>query len=465
MPVRAVAGPRRSRGRRARDDLDPVSEALLHWAARTQYRSAAVSQPPAHFPVHREAIAGTSVAELAARFGTPTFVYDAATIRARVAELKPGFDAVRFAQKANSNLAVLALMRREGIVVDAVSTGECLRALAAGFDPGTTPPGVVYTADVLDRDALDLVVDHGIHVNCGSPDMIPQLGARAPGAAITLRINPGFGHGHSQKVNTGGESSKHGIWHTQIEDCVALAHANGLRITGVHVHIGSGVDMEHLEKVAEAVCGFARRAGPDLEMLSAGGGLSVPYRDGDPRIDPSAYASVWNSARDSLATELGRPLHLELEPGRYLVAESGFLVTEIRAIKRMGSRQYYLVDAGFNNLARPVMYGAHHPISIVSDGSRPTQPVVVAGPLCESGDIFTQTEGGFVAERELPQATVGDLLVIECAGAYSFTMGSNYNSKPFAAEVLLDADAAHLVRARQPYEALFADESIPPHLR
>jgi diaminopimelate decarboxylase len=166
-----------------------------------------------------------------------------------------------------------------------------------------------------------------------------------------------------------------------------------------------------------------------------------------------------------LAKAFGHPLSLELEPGRYLVAESGSLIAEIRAVKQMGSKTYYLVDAGFNNLARPILYGAYHPISICPrDGSPASpnlQPVVVGGPLCESGDIFTQEAGGFVSTRDLPLASVGDYLVIGCAGAYSFVMGSNYNSKPLAAEVLIDDGKAHLVRKRQTFDDLIAGEMIP----
>src|SRR5262249_38654382 len=155
-------------------------------------------------------------------------------------------------------------------------------------------------------------------------------------------------------------------------------------------------------------------------------------------VDLAAYYELWNATRQRLEDAFGHAVRLEIEPGRYLVAESGYLVTEIRAIKQMGGNTFYLVDAGFNNLARPILYGAYHPMSIVprQSGERPMREVVVGGPLCESGDIFTQEEGGFVRTRSLPAAQVGEYLVIERAGAYGFVMGSNYNSKPLAAEVL-----------------------------
>jgi diaminopimelate decarboxylase len=154
-----------------------------------------------------------------------------------------------------------------------------------------------------------------------------------------------------------------------------------------------------------------------------------------------------------------------LEPGRYIVAESGYLIAEIRAIKHMGSKSYYLVDAGFNNLARPILYGAYHPIAIChlekQPASQELRQVVVGGPLCESGDIFTQEAGGYVSTRELPAASVGDFLIIGFAGAYGAVMGSNYNSKPLAPEVLINQGRVHLVRKRQTFEDLIAGESIP----
>jgi diaminopimelate decarboxylase len=416
------------------------------------------------YPLQIDAIAGVSVRHLARDFGTPTYVYDAATIAARVARLRR-FDVVRYAQKANSNLAILDLMRRHGVLVDAVSAGEIRRALAAGYPASGDPPPLFYTADVFDRDALDLVVEHDIPVNCGSPEMIDQLGARAPGREITLRINPGFGHGHSRKTNTGGEHSKHGIWHEEIEACVARAKAASLRVTGVHVHIGSGADMEHLARVSEACCAFARRVGPSITSISAGGGLPTPYRNEDADVDVDAYFQIWDAARLELAADLGHAVRLEIEPGRFLVAESGSLVAEIRAVKREGANRFYLLDAGFNALARPILYGAYHPMAIApADGSRAERPltdVVVGGPLCESGDIFTQDDGGVVRSERLPEASVGDFLVIGCAGAYGFVMASNYNGKPRPAEVLIQDGKAHLVRARESLDDLLRGESIP----
>jgi diaminopimelate decarboxylase len=405
-----------------------------------------------------------TLTRLAHEHGTPLWVYDAPTIRQRIADLR-AFDSIRFAQKANANTHLLRLMREQGVVVDAVSRGEIERALAAGYT--ATPAacgasGIVFTADLFDHDTLDTVVRHEVPVNAGSTDMLDQLGARSPGHRVWLRINPGFGHGHSNKTNTGGEHSKHGIWHTELPQALAAIQRHGLHLVGLHMHIGSGVDYGHLQQVCAAMVTLVKDSGCTLEAISAGGGLSIPYREGEARIDTAHYFSVWDAARREIAAHLKRDVHLEIEPGRYLVAEAGVLLAEVRATKWQGSQHFTLVDAGFSDLMRPAMYGAFHGMSLVAPdaGQRPSRHTVVAGPLCESGDVFTQEEGGVVLTRELPEAHVGDLLVLHDAGAYGASMSSNYNSRPLAAEVLVDGTQARLIRRRQRVDELLELEVV-----
>jgi diaminopimelate decarboxylase len=415
-------------------------------------------------PLIVEQLGGVPVLSLAERFGTPLYVYEADVIVERIRDLSR-FDVVRYAQKACSNLAVLDLCRRHGVVVDAVSAGEIHRALTAGYDGSGVHPGIVYTADIFDRESLDLCIEHNLRVNCGSIDMIEQYGRLAPGGEITLRLNPGFGHGHSKKTNTGGEGSKHGIWHEDLALALERASDHELVVTGVHVHIGSGSDMAHLSMVCDSVEKLALEVGASVTTISAGGGLPIPYSEADEYPDLNAYFELWNATRQRLEKTFGHDVALEIEPGRYLAAEAGSLISEVRALKTMGSNRFYLVDAGFNNLARPIMYGAYHPMAICSAraeaASAPVIDVVVGGPLCESGDIFTQEEGGVVRTQSLPEAQIGDLLVIGCAGAYGAAMGSNYNSKPLAAEVLIEAGRPYLVRSRQTLADLIRGESIP----
>ncbi len=411
---------------------------------------------------------------LAAAHATPLWVYDADTLRARVERLRM-FDTVRFAQKACSNTHVLRLLRGLGVQVDAVSAGEILRALHAGYDAHDEHSGIVFTADEIDAATLALVARHGIPVNAGSVAMIVQLGEhlgdRATGHRVWLRINPGFGHGHSRKTNTGGEHSKHGIWPTDIPAALEAIARHGMRLVGLHMHIGSGVDYDHLAQVCDAMVQHARDVvalGHDVTAISAGGGLSVPYRDGEAPVDTAHYFSLWDAARRRLCVELGHAVHLEIEPGRYLVAESGALLAEVRAVKDMGANHFVLCDAGFNDLVRPAMYGGHHAISVLArvnvanraDLGLASQrrPTVVAGPLCESGDVFTQDASGVVESRPLAPAEVGDLLVFHDTGAYGASMSSNYNTRPLAAEVLLDGAIARVIRRRQTVAELIALE-------
>ena len=403
-----------------------------------------------------------TIAALAAEFGTPLWVYDAAAIKSRIAALRQ-FDTIRFAQKACSNTHILRLMREEGVKVDAVSAGEITRALHAGYDAA----GIVFTADVIDRPTLESVAIHGIAVNAGSIDMLEQLGERSPGHAVWLRINPGFGHGHSQKTNTGGEQSKHGIWHSDLPQALAAVTRHKLKLIGIHMHIGSGVDYSHLANVCDAMVDLVRNMNHDLQAISAGGGLSIPYRAGEAQVDTAHYFSLWDAARKRIEAHLGHTVHLEIEPGRYLVAESGCLVSEVRAVKDMGANHFVLVDAGFNELMRPAMYGSYHEISIVpAAGStairtkRTTRDCVVAGPLCESGDVFTQADGGIVVHRALPDPQLGDLLVFHDTGAYGASMSSNYNSRPMIAEVLVENGRGRLIRRRQTIAELLALEQI-----
>jgi diaminopimelate decarboxylase len=404
-------------------------------------------------------IGGVAVPDIARQFGTPTYVYDRAVIEARARQLAD-FPVIRYAQKANSNIAILALMRKLGVLVDATSIGEIHRARSAGY----RSEEIVYTSDIIDRPTLATLKSLPVGINAGSSDMIEQVGSISPGRAMTLRINPGFGHGHSQKTNTGGEGSKHGIWHEDLPQCLARAKSAGVRVTGIHMHIGSGADFDHLSQVCSAMEKAAVLVGKDLDVISAGGGLPTPYRPSDEPIDTTRYTSLWLQTQKRIEAAVGKPVHLEVEPGRFLVAESGYLVTEVRAVKRQGTKTYIVLDTGFHALARPVMYGAYHPILICPADGRPmaeTIDAAVAGPLCESGDIFTQAEGGYVETRTLPTPRIGDYLVLACAGAYGFSMASNYNSMPLPAEVLVSSGKPILVRARQSLDDLIRGETIP----
>ncbi|MEZ3500590.1 diaminopimelate decarboxylase [Pantoea sp. KPR_PJ] len=406
------------------------------------------------------ALNAENLLSLAQHYSGPFWAYDARIIQQRIEQLHD-FDVVRFAQKACSNIHILRLMRAAGVKVDSVSLGEIERALAAGYQAGGEE--IVFTADVFDRPTLSRIAELKVPVNAGSIDMLHQLGEVSPGHAVWLRINPGFGHGHSQKTNTGGENSKHGIWHSELPQALAALRQYGLRLVGLHMHIGSGVDYGHLQQVCDAMVEQVIALDQDLAAISAGGGLSIPYRFGEEAIDTAHYFGLWDAARQRIAAHLGHAVKLEIEPGRFLVAESGVLVSQVRAVKTMGSRHFVLVDAGFSDLMRPSMYGSYHQISLLAGDGRAIdeqtqRDTVVAGPLCESGDVFTQREGGQVETRALPAAQVGDYLVFHDTGAYGASMSSNYNSRPLIPEVLFEQGRPREIRRAQTIQELLALE-------
>lgn len=408
-----------------------------------------------------KSVDAASIAAVAERFGTPSYVYDADVIRERVAALGR-FDAIRFAQKACSNTHILRLMRDLGVLVDAVSPGEVDRALHVGYTGEGEPADLVYTADIVTEETLSQLIERGIVLNAGSSDMLEQLGRRATGHRVWLRVNPGFGHGHSRKTNTGGESSKHGIWHEHLGEALKHVDEYDLDLVGLHMHIGSGTDFDHLRKLARAMVAQVEALGRDIRAISCGGGLPIPYRGDESLIDVEAYFDVWHEARREIERVVGHDVALEIEPGRYLVGEAGKLLTQVRAVKMNGRNRFAIVDAGFNDLVRPAMYGSYHEISVVrrdgAEATGPLQPTLVGGPLCESGDVFTQEEGGIVVPRDLPEMQVDDWVVFHDAGAYAASMASNYNSRPLVPEVLLDRGVPRLIRRRQTIQDLIALE-------
>ncbi|HMI77103.1 MAG TPA: diaminopimelate decarboxylase [Buchnera sp. (in: enterobacteria)] len=380
---------------------------------------------------------------------TPMWIYDAQIIKHKISQLKK-FDIIRYAQKACSNIHILKIMHKLNVKIDAVSLGEIKRALVTGFKPHNHE--IIFTADIFDEATLFKVVNLNITINAGSIDMLQQIGEISPGHCVWLRINPKFGHGHSQKTNTGGENSKHGIWRTDL--AIDMIKKYKLKLIGIHMHIGSGVDYIHLSKVCDAMVDTVINLNHDINAISAGGGIPIPYKSNDKKIDTEHYFTLWNNARQKISNYLKHPVTLEIEPGRFLVAESGILLTQVRAVKKMGNRNFVLVDAGFNDLLRPAMYGSYHHISAISKNgeiidTKNTIDTIVGGPLCESGDIFTQKEGGNVETRALPIVKTGDYLILHNTGAYGASMSSNYNSRPLIPEILFNNGVSYIIRKRQ----------------
>lgn len=414
--------------------------------------------------------------EIAAKVGTPFWIYNAGKLRQRIdnvlAVCKPGDVQPRYAMKANSATVVLKEMRAKGIWIDAVSGNECLRALRAGYQPGSNPPEVMLTADVFRDNALDVIREHQFQVNIGSPGMIRQLAEIEYRGGIAVRLNPGFGHGHVNACDTGGPSSKHGIWWSHASESVELAKKYGIKINVLHAHIGSGPKMEELvSNLSRLADEFAQVAGefPDLEGISLGGGIPHNYREDQPEPDLTKLAEVFAHARKVLNQAAGRNIRIEIEPGRYYVASMATLVTRVADMKKTESNEkgrgheFIMVDAGFVDLVRPAMYGSYHRISVPGKENQPPEPFVVAGPLCESGDVFTRDADELLAPRQLPRPVPGDLLCLHDGGAYGYVMASNYNSIGRAPQVWLEEDgSATQISRRETVEDVLKAESNRP---
>jgi diaminopimelate decarboxylase len=422
----------------------------------------------------------TDLTAIAQRVGTPFYLYDAGSVRRRIADVRAiapgGTVQARYAMKACSLRRLLELVREAGIWIDAVSGNEALRAHAAGFSTGHRPPAILLTADVFRDNALDVVREHGILPNIGSPAMLAELQRAGYRGPIGVRVNPGFGHGHVQATDTGGPSSKHGIWCDDLDAVRQDAAAAGYPIVLLHAHVGSGPQIDEFNaNMGKLEHFFLERAPdfPDLEAVNFGGGIPHQYRPDRPAIDLTPLGRILQNAQQHLSARTGRTLRVEIEPGRYFTAPSAVLVARVTDIKTTRTNDkgpghtFVMVDAGFGDLVRPAMYGAYHHITVhAADGapgrSASTLPLIVAGPLCESGDVFTRDAAELLDPRPLPLPRIGDLLVLHDAGAYGVQMSSNYNSLGRAPQVWLEDGRTYLASRRETLEDVVRAECFEP---
>jgi diaminopimelate decarboxylase len=387
--------------------------------------------------------------DLAQQYHTPLYVFEEAPIRAKCRQLRSAITydnfKIRYACKALSLQAILRIMLDEGLWIDASSINEVHRALRAGFNPEE----IDYTGEGATAGVYRFLAAKGVLINCTSLDQLRLLGSTMAGHYCSLRINPGQGHGESDKTNTGGPSSKHGIYRDQIDEAKSIARSHDLKIVGVHSHIGSGSKPEEWRQwntINEIVFDIARGFGGDLEFVNLGGGLPVPYRPGEQPMDVQQWGRELSRSMQRLASDLGKDIRFFIEPGRFLVAECGSLLADVQSVKRTPTEggahgyNYVVVNTGLNHNIRPAMYGSYHDIRFVSrDGEpRPNKSeYVVAGYLCESGDVFTADQDGTLTPREFAEVRVGDLMIMANVGAYSHAMKNEYNSMNLPASVLV----------------------------
>jgi len=401
-------------------------------------------------------IGGVVAQALVEEFGSPLYVYEEETLRARARELLEAIiypkREIKYACKANTNVEIMKIFREEGMSIDAVSPGEVYAALKAGFSADQ----ILFTTNNATHEEIEYGISRGVKINVDSLSQLRFVGERHSGRDICVRINPNVGAGHHDHVITGGPESKFGIDYTKVDRIKEIARTYDLTIIGIHQHIGSGILQP--EKFIEAVDVLLDTAGrfESLQFIDFGGGIGIPYREDERRIDVQVLGSKISEVFERFCRAYGRELKLVLEPGRYLVAESGFLLAMVTSVKEGQRHRYVGVNSGFNHLVRPAMYGSYHPILNANsvDGAR--IPQTIAGNLCESGDTFTRDEEGIV-DRELPPFNEGDIVAILNTGAYGFSMASLYNTRPRPAEVLVRDGIARVIRKRETIEELIKD--------
>lgn len=392
--------------------------------------------------------------QLAQKYGTPTYVYNASIIKQRCQRLKTAFTDLpvswMFAVKANDNPHVLKLIQDQGFGFDTVSFEEVLLALRVGQIPGK----IFYTENNMTDAEMHEAIESEVVLNIGSFSRLKQFCESGNAKSCTIRVNPRIGDGHHAKVDTGNQDSKFGIRLDLIPDAVQLAADHGVKITGLHIHIGSGIQRpENLTQAMKVLLEIGRQL-PDLEYINFGGGFPVPYQVGQDEFSIEEFAKV---ASPILKAEFDRrdgKISFLFEPGRWIVAPAGVLLTQVNTVKNQGRITFLGTDTGFNHLLRPALYEAyHHIINVTKVNESTDSKYTIAGNICESGDILAE-------DRLLPDTEIGDILALCDAGAYGMTMASNYNRRALPAEIMLENDESDkVIRPRKTARAV-VDEFI-----
>lgn len=399
-------------------------------------------------------------AALAEEYGTPLYVYNESILRQRCSELKnlckvPGFK-VNYSVKANSNPALLAIVREEGLVVDAMSPGELHMDFLAGYKE----EDILYISNNISAAEMHNAIDHHLLVSVDSLSQLDMYGSFNPGGSVMIRLNPGIGAGHHQKVITAGKETKFGILPEDLPAVQALLEKHHLKLAGVNQHIGSCFMepdgyIKACSVLLSLIDGMPKAMRSHIEVIDFGGGFGIPYHkyEGEARLDLKALGQGLDEILFAWKEKTGYQGRFLIEPGRYIVAECSVLLGTVEAVKNNGARRYAGTDLGFNVLQRPVMYGSFHDVEIYGkdqNASRAEMPQTITGNICESGDILAK-------DRMLPEMHEGDIVGILDAGAYGFSMSSSYNTRFMPAEVLITKEGkARLIRRRQTYEDLTA---------
>lgn len=398
-------------------------------------------------------------------FNTPVFVYSQEEIEDRCSEMNAFPNAygvtARFAMKANPNGTILRLIRKNGLHIDASSEYEVKRAMHAGF----AAHEIMLTSQQMPVE-LKSIVEKGVFFNACSLRQLAEFGKLFPGRELSIRFNPGLGSGSTKKTDVGGATSSFGIWHEFIQDVKDIVKQYNLKVTKIHTHIGSGSDPEVWKAVAHYSLEIADQFS-ECNTLNLGGGFKVGRMSDESSVDVQKIGAPIKDLFEKYFQKTGKRLRLEVEPGTYLMANSGVLISTVDDVVSTGAQgmQFAKLNSGMDSNTRPALYGARHPmINVPSQDSenRNDGECVIVGHCCETGDVFTQKEGGEAYAIKITELRQGDFLVMGGAGAYCSSMSvKNYNSYPEAPEVLIDKTGNfHLIRKRQTLEQMIQNEVI-----
>jgi len=394
--------------------------------------------------------------ELLEKFGSPLYIYQENVLRDRCRKLINMIEhekvVVHYSAKANTNISILKIIKEEGLHADAMSPGEILLEETAGFPAEK----IFFVCNNVDDEELLYAIKKGIKISVDSLSQLERFGRLNPGGKVAVRINPGIGSGHHEKVVTGGDKSKFGIYFTDVQSIKQISAQYNLTIMGVNMHIGSNfMKPEAYVEAVKVILQIAEQF-PDLELIDAGGGFGIAYTAEEENLNVAALGAQLSVVIREWMQKYGRNITFAMEPGRYVVAESGLILTKVLSSKiNPGNppRKFLGTNTGFNVLARPMMYDSYHEILNTNNiNSTTTEKVDICGNICESGDLLAR-------DRDFAPTKEGDILAILDAGAYGFTMTSNYNCRLRPAEVLIQEDGeARLIRKRDALEELLAHQ-------
>ena len=389
--------------------------------------------------------------DIVQEFGSPVYVYDASKIEKQYKRLTSAFDKVdnlriNYAVKALSNISILKLLVKMGSGLDTVSIQEIMLCLEAGAQPAD----IIYTPNGISFEEIERAADLGVQINIDNLSILEQFGTKHPTTPVCIRINPHVMAGGNANISVGHIDSKFGISIHQLPLLKRIVENTGMNINGIHMHTGSDIlDIDVFLYASEILFNTAENF-ENLEFIDFGSGFKVPYKEGDIETNVEELGKKLSKRFNEFCKKYGKSLTLAFEPGKFLVSEAGKFLVKVNVIKQTTSTVFAQVDSGFNHFIRPMFYGSHHEITNISHPRGKDRFYTVTGYICET-DTFANN-------RRIPEVHEGDILCFHNAGAYCFTMTSNYNSRYRPAEVLWNNGKAHLIRKRETFEDILRNQ-------